>query len=352
MSLVKAVILPLIFVFFLPVYGMSVEEMDKLESLNSYDKTVHVLNCGTIRNKSKYLHTKLWTDIPMDIVRVLLSLNYKLPTGSNSIYKTNPCLLVRNNGKYLLWEAGNPDSIIDEYGPKGKGKEKDGFIGYLTRFLFRFYVTEYGLIRQLDDLGVKPEDVNYIALSHLHYDHAGNMELFPNAQILIQKEELDAYNSPTPAKDYHYDMDILTTLPNQVQIVTEDNADVFGDGSAMLIKSPGHTPGHQILRLNLNAGVRYLSGDLYASVSNFMKFTYPERKAKFPVPYFNFDHERTVESYKEMDNLLREDNARIWIQHAARSYTTDINKVGLSPKLDSQFLERIYMGVDYFYTLK
>ena len=102
--------------------------------------------------------------------------------------------------------------------------------------------------RSLPRFGVKPTDIRYIGISHTHPDHIGNIERFPSVTVLIQKIEYDNYfaagqsgtrmppgdNAPSFSKDH------------PVQLVQED-LDVFGDGSVMIVFTPGHTPGHRVV---------------------------------------------------------------------------------------------------------
>lgn len=117
--------------------------------------------------------------------------------------------------------------------------------------------------RQLMKLGYKLDDVNYVILSHLHLDHAGGMCHFPNATFVVQKSELRYAWWPDswPGAVYCYNDYKDTRGFNFLQI--EGDIDLFQDGSIKLIKTPGHTPGHQaaIVRLE-NRGPVCLGADV------------------------------------------------------------------------------------------
>src|SRR4051812_32585203 len=81
-----------------------------------------------------------------------------------------------------------------------------------------------GLVSQLDALGVKPTDINYVAISHSHPDHIGNVGLFPQAMLLVQKAEYE-WPSPFGAR----------FKPEHPVKKLEGDHDVFGDGSVTLI---------------------------------------------------------------------------------------------------------------------
>lgn len=64
--------------------------------------------------------------------------------------------------------------------------------GYIETYIAcgnHFDLPEDALINQLNHIGIRPDDVKYIVLSHLHYDHAGNITRFPNAQVLVSRKE-------------------------------------------------------------------------------------------------------------------------------------------------------------------
>jgi glyoxylase-like metal-dependent hydrolase (beta-lactamase superfamily II) len=107
------------------------------------------------------------------------------------------------------------------------------------------------LAAQLDQLGVKPSDIKYVAVSHTHPDHIGNMTMFPKSMLLVQKAE---YEWPSPVGPRF--------KPDQPVTKLEGDHDVFGDGSVLIISTPGHTPGHESLLVKLpKTGAVLLSGD-------------------------------------------------------------------------------------------
>ena len=101
------------------------------------------------------------------------------------------------------------------------------------------------MVPQLARLGLKPDDVSFVANSHLHFDHCGGNEFFPRATFLVQRPELEAARrlgfvpsySPSPI-DFDHPLDYR---------MVDGEHDVFGDGSVVLLPTYGHTPGHQSL---------------------------------------------------------------------------------------------------------
>jgi N-acyl homoserine lactone hydrolase len=151
------------------------------------------------------------------------------------------CYLIHHATQgYMLWDTGVTDALFgrSEGPPPANGGPN-----------WRKPKSPAG---QRDELGVKPSDIKYVAISHTHPDHIGNVELFPQSTLLVQKAEFD-WPSPLGVGRFKAEHPV-TKL--------EGDHDVFGDGSATLISTPRHTPGHQSLLVKLpNTGALLLSGD-------------------------------------------------------------------------------------------
>ncbi len=108
-------------------------------------------------------------------------------------------------------------------------------------------------VNQLKAIGVQPEDIKFVILSHLHLDHAGGVGQFPNATYIVQKQELEYAYTPDSfmkaayiRKDFDRDVNWLT-----LNGFADDGYDLFGDGTIKIYFTPGHTPGHQSVMVDL-----------------------------------------------------------------------------------------------------
>ncbi len=206
---------------------------------------------------------------------------------------TDSCYLVVHPKGTLMWDTGLSDEIAAM--PGGK-KLSDKFHGSLKKTL----------ASQLKDAGFTPDAITHLAVSHMHFDHIGNVGLFPKATLLMQKEEMAAAFGPDAAKFGNDPKNYPTLGANPKQELNGDH-DVFGDGTVVIKPAKGHTPGHQVLFLKLKkTGNLLLSGDLAHFTKN-----WDNRR----VPSFNFDKDMSVTAMNDMADFMKVNKAKFWIQH-------------------------------------
>lgn len=114
------------------------------------------------------------------------------------------------------------------------------------------------LVHRLDALGLEPNDVDVVVLSHLHYDHAGGAELFPKSELVVQKDEYAAGLYPPPfLEGFYYRKNF--DLPSYRWRQLDGDAELAA--GVTVLRTDGHTPGHQSLLLELPSGPVILAGD-------------------------------------------------------------------------------------------
>jgi glyoxylase-like metal-dependent hydrolase (beta-lactamase superfamily II) len=163
---------------------------------------------------------------------------------------------------------------------------------------------------QLAEAGYSPSDITYLALSHYHYDHTANANVFPVATWLVRQEERDAMFAEKPPGVTQ--PSTYASLRNSKTLIIKSNDyDVFGDGTVVIKAATGHTPGHQVLYVKLaKTGGVLLSGDLYH---------YPEERRLNRLPTFEFNQEQTRASRVAIEAFLKKTGAQLWIQHDFRA---------------------------------
>jgi N-acyl homoserine lactone hydrolase len=203
-----------------------------------------------------------------------------------------PCYLIVDPKGTLMWDVG----IIPDTAFKDDGAPVTQGVSTATKTLKG----------QLAEIGYAPSDITYLGLSHYHGDHVANSNEFANSTWLVRKVERDAMFSDKPpalADPKNYDL-----LKNsQTVILTTDEYDVFGDGKVIIKFAPGHTPGHQVVILDLaKTGKVMLAGDLYH---------YPEERTVSRVPSFEFDKEQSLASRAMIEAYIKKTNTQLWIEH-------------------------------------
>lgn len=221
----------------------------------------------------------------------LFSVNGEYAGRQNSA--ADMCFLVRHPDGDLMWDAGLPDAI---------NEQEDG----VTNGPFKVSVPNT-LASQLAAINVAPADIEYFSVSHSHFDHVGNAVQFTDSTFLVDKDER-AHMFREEARADPNSFALVAPLEDVETKEFDGDYDVFGDGNVKIIATPGHTPGHTSLWVNLaKEGPVLLSGDLYHLLESREKRIYPT---------FNTDGEETLRSMDKFEALADETAARVIVQHS------------------------------------
>ena len=213
---------------------------------------------------------------------------------------TDSCYLIRHGENYLLWDTGLPGELA------GKTVQADGMTLTVTR----------RIVDQLAQIGVRPEQINFVGISHRHDDHTGQAADFPKATLLIGAEDFETVKSRAESAPRFAPW---IKGGGKVEKVQGDH-DVFGDGSVVMLDTPGHTEGHHSLLVKLpKTGPVLLTGDLWH---------FYENVRNRGVPSFNTDRADTLASMDRFDAIARRLKAKVVIQHEPG----DIAKLPAFPK--------------------
>jgi N-acyl homoserine lactone hydrolase len=161
----------------------------------------------------------------------------------------------------VLFDTGNSDRIITD----------PAYWGPFIKALNPVRTPDVAIPAQLAKIGLKPDDIRYVVISHLHLDHAGNLYQFPGSTLVVQKDEIRNAFWPEPgtAGSYlpgdlaHLRSDPGAILPNRVKMIQlNGDLDLFGDASVVVKRWVGRTPGSQMLIVRLpKTGTIVLTGD-------------------------------------------------------------------------------------------
>jgi N-acyl homoserine lactone hydrolase len=195
----------------------------------------------------------------------------------------------------VLFDTGGHVSLIDD--PRARlGDAADYFE----------VVMEAGddVVSQVKGIGLEPEDIGHVVLSHLHYDHAGGMEFFPDAEFYAQEVELQFANwPPVYQRDAYLPVDYQHPV-RWNELVGEH--DVFGDGRVTIFPTPGHTKGHQSMLVHLDDRSLILVADA----------AYLPRNMELNVlPAIVWSPDAMVDSWRRIRRLQREHDAELIFTH-------------------------------------
>jgi N-acyl homoserine lactone hydrolase len=203
-----------------------------------------------------------------------------------------PCYLIVHPKGTLMWDVGAiPDSAFHADHPMHLKADND------------IVTVPRPLLPQLAAIGYPASSITYVAFSHYHFDHISNANAFAGSTWLVHAAERDAMFSASPQEQTLYS----ELKHSKTIILTDNDYDVFGDGSVVIKYAPGHTPGHQVLALNLpKTGPVLIAGDLWH---------YTGERALTTAPKGEENPEQTLASRRRMETYLKQSGAQLWIEH-------------------------------------
>jgi N-acyl homoserine lactone hydrolase len=222
---------------------------------------------------------------PADIGRFSDTMAYE----GKKLQLTASCYLIRHADHYMIWDTGYPAAA--------PGVPADRAV-------------KVTLIEQLAQLKIKPEQINYVGVSHYHGDHTGQAASFPQATLLIGQGDWDVLKGSTPSGTTNAaPLKHWLDGAGKAEQVAKDK-DLFGDGTVVMLDMPGHTPGHHSLLVKLQEkGNVLLTGD---------QAHFRENYESNGVPTFNFNRAATLASFDRFKQIAKNLSATVVIQHDPR----------------------------------
>lgn len=221
--------------------------------------------------------------------------------GDEPIAAKCPAYLIEHPDALVLFDTGLSHDLVED--PTGYGAPMlEDFTPAID--------PEATPADHLADLGYEPTDVDHVVMSHLHTDHAGNLDQFADAEIHVHIDELRYAWWPDPPQVPFYTDADLEPLRDPGVEVTEvtGRTDLLGDGSVELLPTPGHTPGHQSLKVDRGDETVVLASDL------------ANRRAGYEgglVAPFGWSTDEALDSLRDVKATARAADAEVIVHHDA-----------------------------------
>ncbi len=198
------------------------------------DYTVRPLHCGTLRLDKSILTTQVDSGVTVPVPSI--------------------CYLIEGPPEPVLVDTSFGDvERMDRLHPAVQCSRSAG----------------ESLTARLNAYGYQPEDIGTVVLSHLHWDHCYNLELFPDATILAQRAEIEYAIAPYPMHADGYEAKSLGQTPPWLQIdltPIEGENELFPGITAF--PTPGHTVGHQSVAVDTGGETTVVAADAVPTFEN------------------------------------------------------------------------------------
>lgn len=178
------------------------------------------------------------------------------------------------------------------------------------------FLPEHHTDIMLSSIGLTPADVEHVVMSHLHWDHAGGLQLFPHATVYVHQREMKFAFSPAVYQKMYYDRRDFDHPLRWKEV--DGEYDLFGDERILLFPTPGHTPGHQVMLVRTDGGAVLLLSDAAFEIDKM-------RRRVLPTIIWNPDE--IVASWDYIEELEKKYDAELICAHELEYKT----KIRLAP---------------------
>jgi N-acyl homoserine lactone hydrolase len=200
----------------------------------------------------------------------------------------------------VIFDTGNNDKTITD---------PDGWWGPLAKGFGLKMTKDDAIPVQLGKIGLKVDDIKYVAVGHLHLDHGGNVGQFKNSTLIAQDDEFKAAWWPDVGYSLYYIPGDFADTKTMKTIRLNGDFDVFNDGTVRIIRAPGHTPGSQFMVVKLpKTGTAILTSDVVYLTESLEKNLIP------PIPG-TWSPSDAYKSYDKIRHIRDVENAKLFIGH-------------------------------------
>jgi N-acyl homoserine lactone hydrolase len=181
---------------------------------------------------------------------------------------------------------------------------------------------DQNIISQLAKANVKPEEVNIVILTHLHWDHVGDVTKFPNAEFIVSQVELRFALDPIPALYVAYEALQLGMEPLFLKVIERIRTVEMKEKEIVegvrVIPLPGHTPGSMGVVVDTEKGPYVISGDAVPQYGNLEGA--PKERLPYLMSGIYTDMEAMWKSFERIDEIVKGDYSRVICGHEPRVF--------------------------------
>ncbi|HAG11291.1 MAG TPA: hypothetical protein DCK76_07900 [Desulfotomaculum sp.] len=169
----------------------------------------------------------------------------------------------------------------------------------------------------LEKIGAKPEEIDIILLTHLHWDHAYHLDKYKNAEIYVAKEELTYALMPLPPHYFYYEHWNIGLTPwytksiprmRTIDLVPHKIVD-----QVIMVPTPGHTPGSMSVVVETENGPYIICGDAVMVQDNLTGN--PVKRTPYTMTGHFMDCQATWRSIAFISNIVKADKTRVLATH-------------------------------------
>jgi glyoxylase-like metal-dependent hydrolase (beta-lactamase superfamily II) len=216
--------------------------------------------------------------------------------------------VIRHPKGNVLFDTGNNDRIITD----------PGYWGANIQGLNPVRTPDVAIDAQLQKIGLKPDDIKYVVVGHMHLDHGGNVGKFTKSTLVVQKDEIRNAFWPEPGTAGPYIPGDFMMLRNDFgvpfanrysMIQLNGDLDLFNDQSVVVKRWVGHTPGSQMMIVRLpKTGTVILTSDNVYFADNVTKNLLPDVSLAY-------DPSGILSAYQWIREMQARENAQFFTAH-------------------------------------
>jgi glyoxylase-like metal-dependent hydrolase (beta-lactamase superfamily II) len=171
----------------------------------------------------------------------------------------------------------------------------------------------HGVDTQLSLAGVRPEEIEIVVLTHLHWDHVGGVTQFPNAEFIVSQKELGFALDPLPCLHVAYEALQIGMQPEFLKVIkrikTVNMEEKEITRGVRLIPLPGHTPGSMGVVVETGKGPFVIAGDAVPMYMNLKGI--PEEGLPYLMSGVYTDMVAMWKSFEKIDEIVCHDISRV-----------------------------------------